>query len=86
MGPEHIRMNGHRDKFHLEKYDKSALAMHIFTDHPECAGQLPSEGLANYEVILVETTNAVNLRRREAYYIWITQAELRHLNRYKVSR
>ena len=67
-------------------YDKSLLAITISADHPECAGQLPSEGLANYEVILIETTNAVKLRQREAYYIWITQAELRHLNRYKVSR
>ena len=43
--PEHIRMNGHRDKFHLDKFDKSALAMHIYTDHPQFIGSTPSEGL-----------------------------------------
>jgi hypothetical protein len=86
MCPEHVRMNGHRDKFHPEKYDKSALAMHLYTDHPECANVSPTEGLAYYEVILVESTNAVNLRRREDFYIWITQADIRHLNRYKISR
>ena len=85
MGPEHLRMNGHRDKFHPEKFDKSALSMHIYTDHLECAGQIPADGLANYDVVLVETTSAANLRRREDFYIWITQADLRHLNRYKVS-
>ena len=79
-------MNGNRDKFHKENFDKSALSMHIFTDHPESVGQTPGEGLANYVIILVETTNAINLRRREDFYIWITQADLRHLNRYKVSR
>ena len=84
--PEHIRMNGHRDKFHPEKYDKSALSMHIYVDHPECKNQTPTECLANYQIILVENTSAVNLRQREDFYIWITQAELRHLNRYKVSR
>ena len=86
MNADHVRMNGHRDKFHIDKYDKSALAMHIFVDHPDAIGDSPAEGLANYEVILVESTNAVNLRRREDYYIWITQADIRHLNRYKVSR
>ena len=86
MCPEHVRMNGHRDKFHPDKYDKSALSMHIYIDHPEFKNQTPTQCLANYQVILVETTSAVNLRQREHFYIWITQAELRHLNRYKVSR
>ena len=45
MTPVHIPMNGHRDKFHSDKYDKSALAMHIFNDRPTCIGASPSEGL-----------------------------------------
>ena len=86
MSEEHIRMNGHRDKFQPDKYDKSALAMHIYTDHPDSIGETPFEGLGNYEVVLIETSSAEELRRREDYYIWITQADIRHLNRYKVSR
>ena len=86
MCPDHIRMNGHRDKFHPDKYDKSALAMHIYTDHPEAIGSTPSDGLSNYDVVLLESVNATNLRKREDYYIWITDADIRHLNRYKVSR
>ena len=79
-------MNGHRDKFNTEKYDKSALSMHIFNDHPDSVGSTPTQGLANYELFLIESTNAINLRQREDFYIWRTEAEIRHLNRYKVSR
>ena len=86
MNEEHLRMNGHREKFHPDKYDKSALAMHIFNDHPEHIGQSPNEGLLNYNVILLETGSAENLRRRESYYIWATKADIKHLNRYKVLR
>ena len=31
-------MIGQCDKFTLDKFDKSALAMHIFTDHPNNVG------------------------------------------------
>ena len=84
INKEHIRMNGHRDKFTLEKHDKSALAIHIFTDHPDHVGNTPHEGLANYNVAILESVNPSNLRRRESFYIWATEAQLRHLNRYKV--
>ena len=77
-------MNGHRDKFHVDKYDKSALAMHIFKDHPDFIANTTHDGLFNYNVVILECVNAVNLRRRESYYIWATEANLRHLNRYKV--
>ena len=86
MNEEHVRMNGHRDKFQPDKYDKSALAMHIYTDHPDHIGANSYEGLSNYEVTLVESVSAEKLRFREDYYIWATQADIRHLNRYKVSR
>ena len=86
MTPMHIRMNGHRDKFNKDKFDKSALAMHIFNDHPDAVGYTPTQGLANFELFLIESTNAINLRQREDFYIWRTEAEIRHLNRYKVSR
>ena len=77
-------MNGHREKFTLEKQDKSALAVHIFTDHPNHIGNTPQEGLSNYNVTILECVNPPSLRRRESFYIWATEADLRHLNRYKV--
>ena len=86
MSEEHVRMNGHRDKFNPDKFDKSALSMHLFTDHPDRVDAIPIGGLCNFEVVLLEGVNAMDLRKREDYYIWITQADLRHLNRYKVSR
>ena len=86
MNEEHIRMNGHRDKFYPDKYDKSALAAHIFIDHPEHIGSNPNDGLANYNIVLLETGNAENLKRRESFYIWATEADTKHLNRYKVLR
>ena len=79
-------MNGHRNKFHPDLCEKSALAMHIFKDHPEHIGTSPSDGLLNFNVVLLETVNAMNLRRRESYYIWSTQADIKHLNRYKILR
>ena len=77
-------MNGHRDKFCPERFDKSALSMHLYTDHPAHVGSSPDEGLSNYNVVLLESANADNLRRRESFYIWSTDADIKHLNRYKV--
>ena len=77
-------MNGHRDKFCMERYDKSALSMHLYSDHPAHIGSSPDEGLSNYNVVLLESANADNLRRRESFYIWSTDADIKHLNRYKV--
>ena len=73
-------MNGHRDKFHIDRYDKSALSMHIYTDHPDNF----DDALGNFKVVILESTNAINLNRRESFYIWATEADIRHLNRYKV--
>ena len=84
MNEEHIRMNGHRDKFNFDKFHKSALSMHIYVDHLEHIGSSPEEGLSNYNIVILESVNAINLRRRESFYIWSTEADLRHLNRYKV--
>ena len=86
MNKEHIRMNGHRDKFTVDKFDKSALAMHIFTDHPDHVGNSTHDGLFNYNIAILDSVNATNLSRRESFYIWSTEADLRHLNRYKVLR
>ena len=69
MNKEHIRMNAH----HLIILH----AMHTFTDHPNTVGTTPHDGLSNYNV------NATNLTR-ESLYIWSTEVDLRHLNKYKV--
>ena len=86
MNEEHTRMSGHRNKFHLDNFTKSALAMHIFTDHPDYVGDSPEDGLLNYNTVILESTSALNLRRRESFYIWVTEADIRHLNRYKIVR
>ena len=77
-------MNGHRDKFTMDKYDKSALSMHIYTDHPDYIGNSTYDGLSNFNVTILDSVNPSNLRRRESFYIWSTEADIRHLNRYKV--
>ena len=84
MNEEHIRTNGHRDKFSIEKFDKSALAMHIYTDHMDHIGSCPDDGLLNFNIVILEQTSPTNLHRRESFYIWSTEADIRHLNRYKV--
>ena len=84
MNEEHTRMCGHRNKFCLDNFNQSALSMHIYTDHPEHVGESPVEGLLNYNIAILESTSALNLKRRESFYIWATEAEVRHLNRYKI--
>ena len=70
--------------FAQNAFDKSALSMHIYTDHPDHVGSTPDEGLSNYNVVLLESANAGDLRRKESFYIWSTEADVKHLNRYKV--
>ena len=84
INEDHTRMNGHRDKFCPDKFDKSALAMHLYRDHPGNVGNTPREGLSNFNIVLLESVNAVALKRRESFYIWSTNADTNHLNRYKV--
>ena len=81
---EHVRMNGHRDKFTFDKFHKSALSMHVYVDHLDFIGSSQEEGLSNFNIVILNSTNAIDLRRKESYYIWSTEADLRHLNRYKV--
>ena len=84
INEDHTRMNGHRDKFCQDRFYKSALSMHLYTDHPNNVGITPDEGLSNFNVVLLESTNARDLRRRESFYIWSTEADVKHLNRYQV--
>ena len=86
MTEEHVRMNGHREKFCIGKFEESALSKHIYVDHPENIGDSPEEGLANFNIAILDSVNAPSLDRRESFYIWSTEADIRHLNRYKVIR
>ena len=73
------RVNGHRGKFHLSEYMKSALSYHIFKDHPDHTEQK----LTNFSAGIIKTTSPSSLDRQEDFYIEYTNAEL-SLNRYKV--
>ena len=75
------RANGHRGDFNLKSYAKSALSMHMFTDHP----QNFDHKLQNYDLGIIESTSALNLDRKEDFYLELTKAHL-SLNRYKVTR
>jgi hypothetical protein len=76
------RNNGHRDKFKLSQYDKSALSYHIFDKHPD---SFPDK-LLNYDFGVVKKVSPQNLDRVEDFYIYNTVADEKGLNRYKVAR
>lgn len=75
------RANGHRGDFNLKSYAKSALSMHMYKDHP----QNFDYKLQNYDLGIIEATSALNLDRKEDFYLELTKAHL-SLNRYKVTR
>ena len=75
MTEKHIRMNGHCEKL---CFNKSALAKHVYVDHPEKIGNCPEDGFPNFNLAIIETVNAPNLDRRESFYIWSTEADIRH--------
>ena len=79
--PLHIRMNGHRScfKFENNNYEDSALSQHIYDKHVENF----DDKLDNFKVGIVKQTSTSNLNRAEDFYIWSTQANVFHLNRYK---
>ena len=79
-------MNGHCEQFCFNKFDESALVKHIYVDHPENIGNCPEDGLSNFNLEIIETVNAPNLDCRESFYIWSIEADIRHLNRYKVMK
>ena len=75
------RTNGHRGKFNLKTYTKSALSCHMFKDHP----QNFDNKLQNYDLGIIKSTSPLDLDRCEDYYLELTKAHL-SLNRYKVTR
>ena len=72
------RFNGHRSTFKPHLYKKSALSFHVNNDHP---GRL-NENTELYNGCVLEVTNPRNLNRLESYYIWKTEADIKHLNRF----
>ena len=81
----HIRFNNHRQGFKAKSHSKSALSYHIHSDHGDL--KLNAECLRdNFNLAIVEQTPARNLDRREDYYIWKTDASIKHLNRYQAIR
>ena len=76
-----IRMNGHRQKFNVNLYDKSALSYHIYAEHFELFG----EKLNNYDIGIVRSVRPMDLDRVEDFYIYNTRADVISINRYKVA-
>ena len=75
------RTSGHRAKFSLSYYTKSALSVHMFKDHPQCF----DNKLQNYDLGVIKSTSPLDLDRCEDYYLEYTKAHL-SLNRYKVTQ
>ncbi len=76
------RCNGHRSSFKMTKFDQSALSMHIMDKHPNNFG----DKLTNFDFGVVKGVSPLQLHRCEDFYIYRTDADIRGLNRYKVSR
>ena len=76
------RCNGHRDKFKLDRYEKSALSLHIMDKHPEYFG----DKLLNFEFGVIKSVNPLELHRAEDCLIHITKADTVGLNRYKCAK
>ena len=74
-------MNGHRQKFNVNLYDKSALSYHIYAEHFELFG----EKLNNYDIGIVRSVRPMDLDRVEDFYIYNTRADVVSINRYKVA-
>ena len=76
------RCNGHRDKFKVSSFDKSALSLHIMEEHEEHF----NDKLNNFDFGVVKHVSPLNLNRCEDFYIHLTAADKDGLNRYKVSK
>ena len=64
------------------KFEKSALSMHIFNDHITNF----DVKLKNYELGIIKQVKPCMLDRSEDYFIFKTQSDLHGLNRYKVTK
>ena len=74
------RVSGHRGKFTIADYSKSALSCHVYRDHPDQA----HNKLNNFYLGVIRSASPNQLDRLEDFYVDFTKAEL-SLNRYKVT-
>jgi hypothetical protein len=74
----HVRLNGHRACFELYNfaYEKSALSMHIFTDHASTF----DDKLGNFSFGIIQQVGPRNLDRVEDF----SRSDILGLDRYKV--
>ena len=81
--PLHIRFNGHRNKFKIDKelsFEKSALSLHCFLRHKN------NFDLGLFNVGIIEQVPAVELDRFEGRYIEQLNTKVFGLNRMAVVR
>ena len=78
----HLRLNGHRSHFKTDNsaYEKSALSMHIFSDHVAHF----DVKLDNFVFGIIKQLAPRDMDRVEDFYISSTRADISGLNRYKV--
>ena len=76
----HIRMNGHRNKFNNEDFQKSALAIHAFERHPE------NFSLDIFKFCVFKEVHPLNLNREEFKYIEKFKTNGLGINRCKVRK
>ena len=79
MTPLNIRTNGHRIHFTDGTPEKSALSKHFLVDHPEKL-RFHTD---NYRVGILAHSNPLSLDRIENRFVLETDADTKHLNRYK---
>jgi len=76
---QHNRMSGHRDKFNMGKYKKSALSMHAYDTH---GGEL---ALNDFSIAVLKTVQPRRLNREEFTFIDKFDTLTKGLNRYQVN-
>ena len=75
---QHNRMSGHREKFNIMKYKKSALSMHAYDMHD---GEL---SLEDFSIAVVKKVNPRRLNREEHNFIDKFDTQTKGLNQYQV--
>ena len=75
---QHNRMSGHREKFNINKYEKSALSMHAYDTHE---GDIT---LADFSIAVLKKVPPRRLKRQEYMFIDKFDTQTKGLNRYQV--
>ena len=77
----HVRLNGHRACFKLDNlaYEKSALSMHIFTDHVSTF----DDKLGNFSFGIIQQVAPCNLDRSEDFHVLNSTSDILGKNCHK---